>query len=69
VTVQATCIVSLSLTRLRTGAALPERAMSNISVKCTNSVPYNVSLSRGLAPGPIVIAGSSGDTITVSVTY
>ncbi|WP_348264704.1 spore coat U domain-containing protein [Telmatobacter sp. DSM 110680] len=53
-TVQATCVVSASSMNFGayTGAALS--ATSAISVNCTNSTPYNVGLSAGLAPGATV---------------
>jgi len=38
-----------------TGAAVS--ATSSVSVACTNSTPYNVSLSSGLAPGSAVVTG------------
>jgi spore coat protein U-like protein len=54
VTVQATCLVSASSMNFGayTGTALS--ATSAISVNCTNSTPYNVGLSAGLAPGATV---------------
>ena len=54
VTVQATCLVSASSMNFGayTGTAL--NATSAISVNCTNSTPYNVGLSAGLAPGATV---------------
>jgi spore coat protein U-like protein len=53
-TVQATCLVSASSMRfgIYTGAAV--NATAAVSVNCTNSTPYNVGLSAGLAPGATV---------------
>lgn len=54
VTVQATCLVTASSMNFGgyTGTALT--ATSALSVNCTNSTPYNVVLSAGLAPGATV---------------
>ncbi len=49
-TVQASCLVSTTATAFRTYAAAVDPA-SAVSVNCSNSTPYNVSLSAGLAPG------------------
>lgn len=49
-TVQASCLASTTATAFRTYAAAAGAA-SAISVACSNSTPYNVSLSASLTPG------------------
>ena len=66
-TVQATCLASVSSARLRTDASQPKSA--NVEVKCSNAIHYNVSVTPGWAAGAIVIAGNSGDTMIITVTY
>lgn len=56
VTVQATCAVSASSMRFGTYMGTAVNATSAVSVNCTNSTPYNVGLSAGLAPGATVSA-------------
>lgn len=53
-TVQASCIVSASATAFGTYAAAAANAASAVSVACSNSTPYNVSLSAAMAPGAAV---------------
>jgi len=66
-TVQAPCLASVSSARLRTDAVQPKSA--NVEVKCSNSVQYNVSVTPGWTAGAIVVAGNSGDTMIITVTY
>lgn len=54
VTVQSACVVSASSMRFGTYTGAAASAASAITVKCTNSTPYNVGLSGGLAPGATV---------------
>jgi spore coat protein U-like protein len=54
VTVQAACSVSATSMRFGTYNGAASNATSSISVQCTNSTPYNVGLSEGLAPGATV---------------
>src|SRR5450631_1176205 len=53
-TVQATCLVSATAMGFGTytGVAIP--TTSTVSVTCTNTTPYNVGLSAGLATGATV---------------
>ena len=55
-TVQATCLVSATTMGFGTytGVAIP--TTSTVSVTCTNTTPYNVGLSAGLATGATVSA-------------
>jgi|SRR5450631_926946 spore coat protein U-like protein len=55
-TVQATCLVSATAMGFGTytGVAIP--TTSTVSVTCTNTTPYNVGLSAGLATGATVSA-------------
>lgn len=47
-TVQASCLAAVSATAIRTYAAAADAA-SAVSVACSNSAPYSVSLDSGLA--------------------
>jgi spore coat protein U-like protein len=49
-TVQASCLAAVTATAIRTYAAAADAA-SAVSVACSNSTPYNVSLVAALAPG------------------
>jgi spore coat protein U-like protein len=51
VTVQSSCAVSATSLRFGTYNGAAANGTSTISVQCTNSTPYNVGLSEGLAPG------------------
>jgi spore coat protein U-like protein len=53
-TVQASCVVSATATAFGTYAAAAANAASAVSVACSNSTPYNVSLSTAIAPGAAV---------------
>ncbi len=54
VTVQSACSASATSMRFGTYNGTATSATSSISVRCTNSTPYNVGLSEGLAPGATV---------------
>lgn len=54
VTVQNTCAASASSMRFGTYTGAKLNAASTVSVTCTQSTPYNVGLSEGLAPGATV---------------
>ena len=56
-TVQATCLASAPAMAFATGTAAVVRAASNVSVNCSHSAPYTVSLSTGLTPLTTVTAG------------
>ncbi len=53
-TVQATCLLSATSLAFGTYTGVQTDATSTISVTCTNSTPYNVGLSAGLATGATV---------------
>jgi len=53
-TVQATCVVSATAMSFGTYTAAVANAASTVSVTCTNTTPYNVGLSAGLATGATV---------------
>lgn len=50
-TVPATCLAAASSVRFGTYKAGAANATSNVSMSCTDSTPYNVSLSAGGARG------------------
>lgn len=50
-TVQATCLASAASMRFGTHNGTAVSATSTVSVTCTDSTPYNVALSAGLASG------------------
>lgn len=53
-TVQATCLVSATALAFGTYTGAVVDATSTVSVTCTNTTPYNVSLNPGLATGATV---------------
>ncbi len=53
-TVQATCLVSATSMAFGTYTGLVATSTSTVSVTCTNTTPYNVGLSAGLATGATV---------------
>jgi spore coat protein U-like protein len=53
-TVQASCVVSATATVFGTYAAAAANAASAVSVACSNSTPYNVSLGAAMAPSATV---------------
>jgi spore coat protein U-like protein len=54
VIVQSACAVSATSMRFGTYTGAAANATSAITVKCTNSTPYDLALSAGLAPGATV---------------
>ncbi|SRR6266568_1301407 len=57
-TVQATCLVSATPMGFGTYTGVVANSTSTVSVTCTNTTPYNVGLSAGLATGATVSARS-----------
>jgi spore coat protein U domain-containing protein, fimbrial subunit CupE1/2/3/6 len=55
-TVQATCLVSATAMAFGTYTGALATSTSAVSVTCSNTTPYNVGLSAGLATGATVIA-------------
>jgi spore coat protein U-like protein len=53
-TVQATCLVSATPLAFGTYTGAVATSTSAVSVTCTNTTPYNVGLSAGLATGATV---------------
>jgi spore coat protein U domain-containing protein, fimbrial subunit CupE1/2/3/6 len=53
-TVQATCLVSATPLAFGTYTGAVANSTSAVSVTCTNTTPYNVGLSAGLATGSTV---------------
>ena len=54
-TVQATCLVSATPLAFGTYTGVLVNSTSTVSVTCTNTTPYNVGLSAGLATGATVL--------------
>ena len=55
-TVQATCVISATALAFGTYTGVVNNATSTVSVTCTNTTPYNVSLNPGTASGATVTA-------------
>jgi spore coat protein U-like protein len=53
-TVQATCLVSATAMAFGTYTGVTATSSSTVSVTCTNTTPYNLGLSAGLATGATV---------------
>jgi len=53
-TVQATCLISATGLSFGTYTGVVDNATSTVSVTCTNTTPYNVSLNAGTATGATV---------------
>jgi spore coat protein U-like protein len=53
-TVQATCLVSATTLAFGTYTGAVATSTSTVSVTCTNTTPYNIGLSAGLATGATV---------------
>src|SRR5437764_1211679 len=53
-TVQATCLVSATALAFGTYTGVVANSTSSVSVTCTNTTPYTVGLSAGLATGATV---------------
>ncbi len=56
-TVQASCRASATRMALRISPGAAATSPSNLSVTCSHSIPYTVSLSAGTAPRAIVALG------------
>jgi spore coat protein U-like protein len=63
-TVQSTCLISATALSFGTYTGVVANATSNVSVTCTNTTAYNVSLNPGTATGATVttrkMTGPSG---------
>lgn len=57
-TVQSTCVISTTAMGFGTYAAVVNNSTSTVTVTCTNTTPYTVSLNAGLATGATVTARS-----------
>jgi spore coat protein U-like protein len=57
-TVQATCLVSATALAFGTYTGAVATSTSAVSVTCTNTTPYNLGLSAGLATGATVTTRS-----------
>ena len=57
-TVQSTCLVSATALAFGTYTGAAATSTSAVSVTCTNTTPYNVGLSAGLATGATVTTRS-----------
>jgi spore coat protein U-like protein len=53
-TVQATCLVSATPLAFGTYTGVVANSTSTVSVTCTNTTPYNIGFSAGLATGATV---------------
>ena len=53
-TVQSTCLISASALAFGTYTGVVDNATSTVSVTCTNTTTYNVSLNAGTATGATV---------------
>ena len=53
-TVQATCLIAATPLAFGTYTGAAATSSSTVSVTCTNTTPYNISLSPGLATGATV---------------
>jgi spore coat protein U-like protein len=55
-TVQATCLISATAMSFGTYTGVADNATSTVSVTCTNTTTYNISLNPGTASGATVTA-------------
>ena len=53
-TVQSTCLISATALAFGTYTGAVDNATSTVSVTCTNTTPYNVSLNAGTSTGATV---------------
>jgi spore coat protein U-like protein len=67
--VQATCIVSATGLSFGTYTAAVTAASSSVTVTCTNTTPYTVSLNAGTASGATVTNRSMTGTGSVLLGY
>jgi len=68
-TVQATCLVSATPLAFGTYTGISANSTSTVSVTCTNTTPYNVSLSAGLATGATVTTRKMTGPASALLTY
>jgi len=70
-TVQSTCLISATALAFGTYTGVVDTATSQVSITCTNTTPYNVALSPGLATGATVttrkMAGPSSSVLSYSL--
>lgn len=67
-TVISSCQVAAPVTASGTYTATRANITSSVSVTCTNSTPYDVSYSAGLAPGAITTTRKTAGPDTVAGT-
>jgi len=68
-TVQATCLVSATAMAFGTYTGVVATSTSAVSVTCTNTTPYNVGLSAGLATGATVTTRSMTGPASALLSY
>ncbi len=68
-TVQATCGITTSSLAFGTYTGTQTDASSTISVTCTNTTPYNIGLSAGLASGATVTTRKMVGPSSASLSY
>ncbi len=68
-TVQATCLVSATPLAFGTYTGVAANSTSTVSVTCTNTTPYNVALSAGLATGATVTTRKMIGPASALLTY
>jgi spore coat protein U-like protein len=68
-TVQATCGITTTSLAFGTYTGTQTDASSTISVTCTNTTPYNIGLSAGLASGATVTTRKMVGPSSASLSY
>jgi spore coat protein U-like protein len=68
-TVQATCLVSATAMAFGTYTGAVATSTSTVSVTCTNTTPYNVGLSAGLATSATVTTRSMTGPAAALLSY
>src|ERR1700726_522658 len=68
-TVQATCLVSATPLAFGTYTGALATSTSAVSVTCTNTTPYNVGLSAGLATGATVTTRKMTGPASATLNY
>jgi spore coat protein U-like protein len=68
-TVQATCLVSATALAFGTYTGALATSTSTVSVTCSNTTPYNVGLSAGLATGATVITRQMSGPASALLSY
>jgi spore coat protein U-like protein len=70
-TVQATCVISATGLAFGTYTGLLSNNTASVSVMCTNTTPYNVSLNAGTTTGSTVtarkMAGTGGQVLNYAL--